>query len=481
MTTAGSAPAPFAYERLASDLSGLIRAGTLGVGERLPSVRRMSAQRGVSVPTVVQAYRVLEARRLIAARPQSGFYVLPPERARLTEPAPSSSLPGSGEIATSDLIMRLLEMVADQTLVPLGTALPDPAILPAAALARALGRAARKEAHRGTSSVAPSGVEELRRQIARRAMDAGCAVAAEDVVVTCGCGEALALCLRAVTRPGDTVAVESPAYFGTLQAIEALGLRALEIPVDPLTGLSLEVLGAAFARGGIAAVIVTPNVHNPLGCIMPDDRKRELVALLAAAGVPAIEDDTYGELYFGSSRPRSLQAFDRERLVLSCGSFPKTLAPGYRIGWTVPGRYKDRVLHFKLASTAATSAPPQLALANYLSSGGYEQHLRRLRRTLEASVHRFSHEVAERFPEGTRISRPAGGFLLWVQLPDGFDTVDLQRRALARGLSVAPGPAFSASGGYRNYLRINAGFHWSDRTRQALDLLADLVRARPPG
>jgi DNA-binding transcriptional MocR family regulator len=225
--------------------------------------------------------------------------------------------------------------------------------------------------------------------------------------------------------------------------------------------------------------VVTPNVHNPLGCVMPDERKRELAGLLAASGVPAIEDDTYGELYFGPARPRSLQAFDRSGLVLSCGSFSKTLAPAYRVGWTIPGRFRDRVLHAKLATTAGSSAPPQLALAEYLASGGYEQHLRRLRRTFQGTVARLSFEVAERFPEGTRISRPAGGFLLWVQLPEGIDAVELQRRALARGLSVAPGPAFSASGDYRSYVRVNAGYDWSERIRQALDLLARLVRECP--
>lgn len=467
---------PFAYERLVADITALIRSGTLRPGDRIPSVRRMSSQRGVSIPTVLHAYRLLESRRVIGARPQSGFYVLPPAGTAVVDPARPGTLPDPGQITTGDLIMRLLEMVADPTLVPLGTALPDPEFLPTAALARALGRSARRNAKFSTMSVAPSGTEALRREIARRAMAAGHTTSADDVVVTCGCAEAITLCLRAVTQPGDTVAVESPTYFGTLQAIEVLGLKALEIPVDPLTGIRVEVLADALARGGVAAVVVTPNVHNPLGCVMPDERKRELAALLAATGVPAIEDDTYGELYFGPTRPRSLQVFDTAGLVLTCGSFSKTLAPAYRVGWTIPGKYRDRVLHFKLATTSATSVPAQLALAEYLSTGGYEPHLRRLRQTCKSSVDRLTFEIAERFPEGTRISRPVGGFLLWVQLPEGVDTVALQRRALARGLSVAPGPAFSASGGYGNYMRINAGYRWSERTRQALDLLAELIR-----
>ena len=465
----------FAYERLAADIGELIRTGTLRPGDRVPSVRRMSVSRGVSIPTVLQAYRLLEARRFIGARPQSGFYVLSPQkRATVTKEEPTVALPEPGEITTGDLIMRVLEMVANPALVPLGTALPADELLPIAALARALRGATRPQP--GTSTlVTPSGSEALRREIAKRSLDAGDAITPDDIVVTCGCMEALSLCLRALARPGETVAVESPAYFGTLQAIEVLGLRALEIPTDPETGLSVEALEEALGRMKIAALVVTPNVHNPLGCIMPDDRKRQLVTLLAAHGVPAIEDDTYGELAFGDVRPRSLRAFDRKGVVLTCGSFSKTLTPEYRVGWVIPGAYRDRILHLKFATTAATAVPPQLALASYLASGGYEQHLRRLRRSLQGTVDRFSFEIAERFPEGTRISRPAGGYLLWVQLPAGIDTVALQRQAVSRGLSVAPGPAFSASGAFSNYLRINAGHPWSARTRDALDLLAGLI------
>ena len=438
----------------------------------------MCASRGVSVPTVLQAYRLLEARRLIGARPQSGFYVLPPEaRPALTKHEPAVAVPEPGAITTGDLIMRVLEMVANPALVPLGTALPAEELLPVAALARALRGATRQEPRSARAVVTPSGSDALRREIAKRALDAGDAVAPDDIVITCGCAEALSLCLRALTRAGDTVAVEAPAYFGILQAMEVFGLRALEIPVDPETGLRVEALADALRRTKVTALVVTPNVHNPLGCIMPDARKRELAALLAEHRLPAIEDDTYGELAFGDVRPRSLRAFDRAGLVLTCGSFSKTLAPEYRVGWVIPGAHRDRVLHLKLATTAATAVPPQLALATYLASGGYEQHLRRLRRSLRGTVERFSFEIAERFPVGTRISRPAGGYLLWVQLPEGIDTVALQRRAISRGLSVAPGPAFSASGAFGNCLRINAGHPWSARTRDALDLLADLIRA----
>lgn len=318
----------FAYERLAAELTELIRSGTLRPGDRVPSVGRMSVQRGLSIPTVLHAYRVLETRRVIESRPRSGFYAMSPSRPELPARRGIDALPLPGTVSTGDLIVRLLDVVGDPTLVPLGTALPEPELLPGATLARLLARAVRREASRAASQVTATGTVELRREIARRALEAGAAVTADDVVTTCGCTEALILCLRAIAQPGDTVAVESPTYFGTLQALEVLQLRALEIPVDPTRGLSLEVLSAGLERGGVAAVVITPSVHNPLGCVMSDERKRELVALLARHGVPAIEDDTYGELHFAPARPRSLRAFDRAGIVLTCGSFSKTLAPG---------------------------------------------------------------------------------------------------------------------------------------------------------
>lgn len=474
MRDSGQPDLPFAYEEVARTVGSLIDAGTLRPGDRVPSVRRMSARHGVSIATVLHAYRLLEAQDRIAARPQSGFYVRAamPDGRGTRVPA---ALPDPTPIANADLILRVLEMVPDPGLVPLGTALPDPALLPVDALARALGRAARRGPARSAAFVSPSGTEELRHAIARRAMAAACMASADDVVVTAGCTEAISLCLRALARPGDTVAVESPTWYGTLQILESLQLRAVEVPVHPGSGMDLEVLDGVLARGGIAAVVVTPNVHNPLGCVMPDQRKRELAGILAAHGVPAVEDDTYGELGFGTVRPRALKSFDRAGLVLLCGSFSKTLAPAYRTGWVMPGRYRDQVLRLKFVTSGPGAVPLQLALADYLGSGGYEQHLRRMRRVFQANVGRIRMEIESRFPPGTSVSRPAGGYLLWVGLPQGASAVGLQRAAARFGLSVAPGPAFSASGGYESHVRINAGYLWSPVFETSLDRLRTLL------
>jgi DNA-binding transcriptional MocR family regulator len=463
----------YAYRRIAEEIATRIEDGTLRAGDRLPSVRRTSAQWAVSIPTVLQAYRLLEARRIVAARPKSGFFVLPSERLTPAQPRTARPEPAAASVTTGELIVRFLEGVADPRLIALGTALPDAALLPTARLARTLGAVARRDRIRSAMISNPSGAEELRLEIARRTIATRAPVSPDDVVVTAGCAEAIALALRALTRPGDTVVVESPAYFGTLQAIEGLGLRALEVPTDPREGVDLEALDHALGANAPAAVVLTPNVHNPLGFVMSESRKRELAYLLDDHGIPIIEDETYAELHFGLDRPAPLRAFVRSAALLSCGSFSKTLAPAYRVGWIVPGRYRSEIMRLKAATSVATSMPPQLAVAELLRSGGYDHHLRNLKTALRGNVQRLTNEVVGRFPAGTRISSPAGGFLLWVELPDEVNALELYQRCRKRGVSLAPGPVFSATGGNRNFIRLNAGLLWSAQIERGLDVIAE--------
>jgi len=467
-----------AYEALAAELEAQIRRGTLRPGDRLPSVRRTSVEQRRSLSTVLEAYRRLEMLRLIEARPRSGYYVLPQVVERPPLPLGSPASPAPTSVGTAGLIAQVVRAVADPDAVPLGAALPDASLLPHAALKRCMTAAMRFDAPGGVAQVPPEGVESLRREIARREWSAGHVAYHDEILVTAGASEALDVALRATTSPGDIVAVESPAFFGVLQAIETLGRRALEIPVCAEEGIDIDALEAAIAKHPVRALIVTPNFHNPVGSYMPDASRARLVALMTEHGIPVIEDDTFGELYFEGPQPRSLRAWDEAGWVIRCGSFSKTLAPGYRIGWIVPGpRHFEAVRRCKLATSLGTSAPPQLALARYLAAGGYDRHLRRLRRTLRNNVARLSAEVCSRFPEGTRIGRPRGGFVLWIELPAGADALALGGRALAAGISICPGPIFSPSGGYRNCIRLSAGHPWSERTEGAVEKLGRMLMA----
>ncbi len=451
----------------------LIEQGTLPAGGRVPSVRQLSQQQGVSISTVVQAYRLLEDRGLIEGRPQSGYYV----RATTPEPwvAPArDATPDPTALSAAELMLMVLRDIGDPRLVPLGAAVPDAALLPAAKLHRLLTTLSRRCPERGVAYDAPAGCLELRVQVARRALATGCTLTPDDIVTTNGCQEALNLALQAVCQPGDAVAVESPTYYGLLQAIETLGLRAVEIPTHPQEGISLSALRYALAETPLRAAVVMSNFSNPLGTCLTDERKRALVALLSEHDVPLIEDDIYGDLCFGAERPRVAKAYDTRGLVLLCSSFSKTLAPGYRVGWIAAGRYQARVEQLKMARNLATATLPQLAIAEFLANGSYDYHLRTMRRAYARQVAAVVGAVRQYFPSGTRVVEPAGGMVVWVELPAAVDARVLYARARAAGISVAPGPLFSAKARYRSCVRLSAA-GWSRPIARALRTLGALA------
>ncbi|MGV3724087.1 MAG: PLP-dependent aminotransferase family protein [Actinomycetota bacterium] len=461
------------YRQVAGQIIRLIDDGTLQTGQRIPSVRQLSRQQAVSITTALEAYRLLESDGWIEARPQSGYFVLPRFTQRPAEPEASTPPPVPTGVSVGDLSMRLLRDMGDSTLVQLGAAVPNPAFLPAEKLNRIHTSLARELGAEALAYDVPPGCKALRVQIARRMLDAGCEVKPEEIVTTNGCQEAMVLSLRAVCRPGDTVAIESPTYYGVLQALEALGLRALELPTDPRHGISLGALRYALDQHPVRAVLVS-NFNNPSGACMADECRRELVELLATRHIPLIEDDVYGELAFGSQRPRAAKAWDQKGLVLFCSSFSKTLAPGYRVGWVLPGRFFRELEHLKLFSNFATATLPQLTIAEYLQGGGYERYLRRVRQAYAQHTGLFAQAIGDAFPAGSRVTRPGGGFVVWVELPPNVDSLELYRQALAAGITFAPGPIFTAGGGYRNFLRMNAAT-WSPAVAEAIKTLGDLA------
>ncbi|EFF78183.1 PLP-dependent aminotransferase family protein [Achromobacter piechaudii] len=464
------------YETLADEIAKSIRDGVMRVGDKLPSVRDACAARGVSPSTVFQAYYLLEARGLIRARPRSGYYVHAPVESLPPEPGASNPAGESTELAISERIFDILGSVRNRDVTPLGSAFPSPLLFPLPRLAQAMAAHLKRQDPLDTVEDLSPGNPSLRRQIALRYLIGGMNVAASDIVVTNGALEALNLCLQAVTQVGDTVMVEAPTFYGALQALERQGLKALEVPTHPRTGVDLDAMEAAIKRHAPRACWLMTQFQNPLGSLMPDDKKRQLVEMLARHGIPLIEDDVYGELYYGAARPVPAKAYDKAGLVLHCSSFSKCLAPGYRIGWVSAGRYTQRVQRLKLSSTLSASGPAQGAIAEYLEQGGYDRHLRRLRQTLQAQQDRMADAIAHEFPAGTRVTRPQGGFFLWVELPAAVDALGLHRDALARGVSVAPGPIFSASSQFASALRLNYGHPWDAAHESAIRVLGELAR-----
>lgn len=464
------------YESLAHEISQSILNGVLLPGDRLPSVRQTSSSREVSPSTVFQAYYLLEAQGLIQARERSGYYVAASARQLLPEPE-MRLMPDQDSVQPdiSERVFEVLETTMTRDVVPLGSAFPSPLLFPMARLARMMSASVQSLDPWGTVDDLTPGNARLRRQIALRYLIDGLHVHTDDIVVTNGALEALNLCLMAVTRPGDAVLVESPTFYAALQSIERSGLQAIEVPTHPREGIDLAAMERALERHHPKACWLMTNFQNPLGSLMSDEKKQALVKLLARYQVPLIEDDVYGELYFGEKRPMPAKAFDTEGLVMHCSSFSKCLAPGYRVGWAAPGRFARAVARHKLTTTLTTSAPVQGALALYLEKGGYDRHLRQLRHALSAQQAVFLEAVARHFPHGTRVTRPKGGYFLWVELPEGVDALRVHKQALSQRISVAPGPIFSTQPGFSNCLRLNYGHIWDERVEAALSTLGRIV------
>jgi DNA-binding transcriptional MocR family regulator len=461
------------YEDVAARISGMIESGTYQAGDRLPSVRELSRRMQVSINTVTSAYVRLENLQLIEARPQSGYFV----RSRVLEPGTVTAAARDIEakpVVIGDRQMRIIRSLGSRSLVPLGTGAPNAALLPIGRLNRMLAAQVRRHSVESVSYAPPAGLMRLRQQIAKRLVAAGCTVAAEDVIVTSGCVEAVALALQTACEPGQTVAIASPVYYSFLNLIQWLGLNVLEIPACPREGLNLDVLAYALRRNPVHACIVIANFNNPLGSVMPDDAKRRLAEMAAKHRIALIENDVYGDLSFAAVRPPSIKAFDRDGWVIQCSSFSKTLAPGYRTGWMVPGRFQKKALMLKQLFNVATSSPAQLAIAEFLANGGYGRHLRGLCRTYAQQMANVRNAIGRYFPPGTRVTRPEGGTVLWVEMPEAVDACQLYEQALERGIGIAPGPLFTTGGDFAHCIRLSAVF-WDSQVEEAIRVTGDLA------
>lgn len=464
------------YKRCADDIAELIRNGILRPGDKLPSVREASLARGLSRSTIFQAYYRLEASGLIEARARSGYYVrsdsLPDTCAQPSDSTPDGLVK---DVAIGQTVFELLGSMNRRDFVPLGSAFLSPSLCPIARLARHLGSAMRGfDPWRLIEDLAP-GNESLRRHIVLRYGMDGMAVAPTEVVLTNGAMEGLNLGLQAVTQPGDVVLVESPTFYAALQALDRLKLRALEVATSPASGIDIDAVERAIKRQRVSACWVMPNFQNPLGSLMPEERKKALVALLAEQDIPLIEDDVYAELYFGARKPLPAKAWDTRGLVLHCGSFSKCLAPGYRVGWVAGGRFAARIEQMRLMYTLSPSIPSEAAIAAYLDRGGYDRHLRRMRAELLRYRAIAMEAVRLHFPLGTSMSAPQGGYFLWIEMPASVDASRLHALARERGISLAPGSLFSTASRPAHCLRLNYGHAGDPRFARAMQTVGQLA------
>jgi DNA-binding transcriptional MocR family regulator len=471
------------YETLAGEIEALIASGVLLDGEKIPSLRQASQHHNLSITTVLHAYLLLESKGIIESRPQSGYFVRHKAQRPPSPPVQvAAPMVLSSEVDVSRLVLSTLRSIGTDGAVPLGSPYADPSRYPWKRISQYANAIARRHLEWSVMNDLPPGNPQLIRQIARRHLENGLAVDPKEIIVTVGATEAINLCLQAVARPGDTIAVESPTYYAMLHAIERLGMKAVEVPTDPHEGIDIAALAAIIAQQKISACMVMPNFQNPLGFQMSDARKRELVELLTLHDIPVIENDVYNELYFGDGHPTSLKSYDTKGLVLYCASFSKSLTASYRIGWALPGRYASQVEKLKFLSTLTTPSLPQLAIAEYLQNDGYDAHLRKLRKAFAQQAKIMESAVRRFFPAGTTVSEPKGGYVLWVELPARVEAMELYARALEEGITVGPGNMFSTHGTFNNFIRLNYSYPWTAELEAAVKWLGRLVAelAREP-
>jgi DNA-binding transcriptional MocR family regulator len=466
----------FLYTQLVGRFENQIKQNLLKCGDKLPSVRALSQEQGISISTAYKAYVELENMGMIEARPKSGYYVKFSTSRYTKSPEMMPPLKKLEQVSVVEMIAMVYRNMGGDSVLSLSRSSPALELIPMAKLNKSMMEAIRKSPNGNTNYESLQGNIDMRKQIAKNAFNWGGQISEDDIVTTQGCMEALVFCLRAVTKPGDTVAIESPTYFGIFTIMMSLNLNVLEIPGDAKTGLDIEYLEQAMEKVTVNACLFVTNFSNPIGSCMPDERKQQLVKLLVKKQVPLIEDDIYGEIYFGKSRPRTCKSYDKDGMVMLCSSVSKSLAPGYRVGWCIPGKFKEQILSLKLMHTISSATPTQAAIAHFFETGRYDLHMRNLRKALYTQCLHYMQGIAQYFPPDTKISQPQGGYALWIELDKSINAFELYQAAMAQNISIAPGQIFSTDARFTNFIRISFGRPYDEVLENSFKVLGELIR-----
>lgn len=461
------------YLEIANNIEFQIATGVLKTGDKLPSLRSLALEKGVSIATTLQAYLELEGRGFITPRPQSGYFVSNFKKQQTIIPEISRPIRADKEDEVKDIMTVVVQNFVGADIY-LSSASLDPELVPIAQLNKSIVSATRTFVHSGVN-YSQVGSIKLKTQIAKRSLSWGGMLQAEDIITTGGCTDSISFCLLTLTKRGDTIVVESPAFFGILRMAQSLGLHVIELPTHPITGIDVDELKKTMEKTKLAACILVSNYSNPIGSCMPDENKKAIVLLMEKHNVPLIEDDVYGDLHFGSQRPSSCKSYDTSGIVLWCGSFSKTLASGYRVGWVAPGKFKAQIERTKHFHTMYSSTIPHEAIGNFLESGKYEVHLKKLRQNLYLNLLNYQRCIEEYFPDDIKLTNPSGGLTLWIEFNKKIDTVELYNQAILNKISISPGRLYSLQNQYNNCLKLSYGRFWNNKIETALKVIGKLA------
>lgn len=464
----------YKFRQVIEVIVNMVENDVLKPGDKVPSLRKMSEDQSVSISTVMQAYMELEASGMLEVKPQSGFYVSGGkivQSEQITRTTPSIQ---PTKVTKSEHVQSVLHAMTDPEIIPLGCAIPSADLLPHKELVNIMKKVLNMESCANLEYGDTQGSKFFRQQIAYYMNMNGNSVHSNNIIATNGASEGMSMALRALTSPGDLIVMESPSYFGFMHLLETSKVFAMELPTCPEEGIDVADLFNAVKRYGVKAFLTQPNFGNPLGHTYPEEVKKEVVEICSRFNVPIIEDDINGDFTFSGKRGSNLKKYDKDGSVIHISSFSKTISSGLRVGWIEGGRYFDAILRQKIAGSLATNEVAQLALGHYLASGKYPRHLRKLNYSIKNQVRSYSMKILKYFPKGTKVSEPAGGFVLWVELPERVDTNQVFARAMEEKISFTPGGIFSSQEKYNNCMRINCGYPVDDRIERALERLGQL-------
>lgn len=508
------------YQQIAGQLRAEIERGERAPGERLPAIRALAASLGLHRDTVALAYESLASAGWVEARVGAGTFVRSTiAAAKESRPGGPGSRPGSRRGATArnasarrgrasrdregretidgdereiDLALapqveRLITLentrpryASRPDVVELHRLVPDPRFYPVEAFRRCMDAALHEKGPALFSYAEPQGDLGLRRAMAERFRRFGIEHDPEEHVLCHGASQGISLALRLFTQPGDQVAVEVPTYANVLSAFAGLGLTAAPVPMDS-DGPDPDALDRLLGKPEVKAFYTIPSFHNPLGTTSPLERRRQTLEIAARHGVPIIEDGFEMDLRFRGSDLPPLAALDDSGIVVLLFSFSKSLFPGVRVGSLLArGRALEGLVALKHATDLSDALPLQAGLARFLETGSYDRHLKRIRKLMRARHAALDAALDAEMPDGTRWTRPEGGYQRWVELPEGIDTRDLLAEAARAGVLYTPGTLFMPDARPSSAMRLTVSGADEEQIRRGVAALGEVVRAVGP-
>lgn len=457
------------YQQIAEQLKAHISDGRLPAGARLPTVRQLASDLGVTRLTVQNAYTELQSAGWVESTVGRGTYVSPNVNGHSFGRGMVTPMTPDGVIND---ILQVNQIVG---LRSMASASPDPRLFPADEFWSTLADL-QSDAASMVTYTSSQGDPQLRIEISRDLLERGIDVTPDQLLVTAGVTQALALISRTLAQPGDRILVEQPTYLGLLHTLKLHGVEAVGVPIDQ-EGPILAEVEKAIVQHRPRFFYVVPTFQNPTGHNMSLARREALLALAADYGLILVEDDIYGRLAYDAPSPPTLYQLDRHNLVLYVSSYSKVLMPGLRLGFVAaPARWADRLLSLRRATDLCSPTLLQRALALFLHNGGLRRHLRKTlpiyrerRNTIVAALQRS-------LPPGVAWTPPTGGFCVWLTMPSYHPFADLEQAALRQGWAVTPGEVFLAEPAAQKSLRLCYGTLTPDAIQSGVETIARIVR-----